>query len=212
MAKGLLLSRANLELAALASSDSTRTNLAGLYVTPECTVATDGHALGIVDAPQTDGADFPRVAGMEPQPAETLKPCIIPTDGAKRMVKALPRRSRVPVLEHACVDVAHSNVNGTFRAVTTDLETTTPIEVRKVDGEFPMYSQVIPGGEPVFSIGFDTCLLRRVLDVAVKCKGRDYKGAAGFRFDFYGPDAPVKITGTNDGGQRLTFLVMPYRL
>src|SRR5437867_1836182 len=115
---------------------------------------------------------------------------------AKGILKALPKRSSLPILEHACVDVPASNVNGTFRAVATDLETTTPIEVRKVDGEFPTYSQVIPGGEPVFSIGFDTCLLRRVLDVAVKCKGRDYKGAAGFRFDFYGPDAPVKITST----------------
>lgn len=206
----VFLNRHNLALVELASKDACRFALCGVYVEAGRTIATDGHCLGIVDTPKVEAIEFPDAGDVE-TPTAALKPAIIPTDGCKAIAKALPRRSHLPVLLNARVDVNRTNANGSVRVVSTDLETTTPVDVKKIEGEFPDVSQVLPSGEPVLTIGFNALLLARVLKVA----GTMARGAAnGVKLEFFDKKGtgPVKITCETEEGQAATFLVMPVRL
>jgi len=214
----MYLNKANLELAALACTDAGRTNLAVLRVEPTRTIATDGHVLGIVDVPALDPKDYPAVGGLTETDA-AFEACSIPVPAARALLKAIPKARHQPILRNAKVDVAASNANGTFRAVTTDLETTTPIEARKVDETFPDIAQVMPTGEPRLRVAFDAALLAHVLSTAVKMGLPGKNNAVTLEFfrdhnaskDTATPQ-PLKITGKTTEGQAITFLVMPCRV
>ena len=99
----------------------------------------------------------------------------------------------------------------TITAVTTDLETVTPIKTRCIEGQFPDVDLVMPlgfKGKPVLS---NCALLSKALAVVASCLKENKLPFA--RFDFYGPGQPVKVTGENvDTGQTVTLMVMPARL
>ena len=80
-----------------------------------------------------------------------FRPCLIPRDAALALERALPKKSRLPILAHALVDVAGCQ-DGVFRAVTTDLETTRPFEVRKLPEAFPDYRQILPRYRPLAEV------------------------------------------------------------
>jgi DNA polymerase III sliding clamp (beta) subunit (PCNA family) len=206
----MLINRNNLALAALASKNSTRWNLCGLHVNEKETVATDGHALGVVTLPTNASAeDYPPVDGVA-RSTEAIKPCTIPAAAAKELERAIPKRQRMPVLEHVYVDAEATNAGTEFKAATTDLETTRKHAARKVEGEFVDYTQVIPNGTPSFTIGFDAALLSKVLAVAGKMTDKSKQVV---KLEFTDADSPVKITATNlSTGQIGTFVVMPCRL
>lgn len=206
----MYLNRANLEIAALASTDASRLGLCSVRVEAGRTMATDGHALGIVATPALDPKDYPAVGGLTETDAG-FQPCSIPVDTAKALLRAIPKRSHVPVLACAKVDVAASNANGVFRAVTTDLETTTPVEGRKIEASYPDVDQVVPSGKPAHTTAFDASLLGKVLTTAVKMGLRGRTPTV--TLAFYGKDGegPVKITAETEAGQAVTFVVMPVR-
>ena len=214
--KGLLLNRANLELVALASTDENRGAITGLYITPTRTVATDGHCLGMVDTPAVDAADFPAVEGFAPS-AEPLIPCVLPADAARTLLKNL-KRSHLPILEHVAVDVEKTNRNGTIHALTTDLDTTTPVVSRHLDADaYPAINQVMPTGKPAYTVAFDAVLLARVLQTIAKVKGGKKGEKCVVKFDLFGSGSdqglkPLKITGTTEVQQTFSFLIMPCRL
>ena len=217
----MLLNHLNLAVAKLASKDETRLSLGTLHVTPEHTEATDGHCLGRVTMPLQDSESFPPCGGVVGT-SEKLTPCLIPADDALALAKAIPPikvTRRLPALGYARVDVAASNANGHFRAVTTDGESVRVLEPRKVELEFPDVSQIMPKTEPVLTVGFNAHLLASVLKVASEFNERTH--AVKLEFfgslnpkDKNGPDVnPVQITATCvETGQTGTFLVMPMRL
>ena len=130
--------------------------------------------------------------------------------------KSIPKKSNLPVLAHAKVDIVASNQNGSFRAVTTDLERTTPIEARKVDGDFHDFAQVIPSGDVAFEIGFNAELLAKVLKVAGAFNERSHAVKLTFHKTAKGkidPSGPMTITATCvDTDQTGTFVIMPMHL
>lgn len=204
----MLLNRHNLRVSTLCGRDPGRYGLLGVHVTPAHTEASDGHCAGRVTVPLHDTEDFPPCAGIV-DTSDPLTPCIIPRDAAERLAKAIPHTSSKPILRHARVDVASSNANGSFRAVTTDGETVQPIEARKVAVEFPDLDRVIPTGTPTLSVRFNAELLARVLKVAGAFNERSHA----VRIDFTDDVSPVKITATDVAtGQTGTFVIMPMRL
>ena len=205
----MFLNKHNLAIAALASKDQTRYALHGLHITPTETAATDGHCLGRVTLPDFPRGDFP-VVGVE-ESDKPFAPCIIPKDAADRLAKQLPKKASIPILENALVDIERSQ-GDTFRAVTTDRDTTQPLEVSKVEGEFPTLDNVMPTGEPVLTVGFNALLLAQVLKVAGSITDSQNRVVKLEFFDqkYKGKQVgPVKITCQNvHTGQTGTFLVM----
>ena len=201
----MLLNRRQLSVAVVASDDPSRPSLTGVCIRPDGTTeATDGHVLlRVTPSPAAPAeAEFPRQAGSPADP-QVSAPFILPAAAALDIMKAIPK-SRLPILEHARLE----SLNGTVIFVTTDLDTTRHHEARPVEGPYPNTDQVIPEGEPVFSIGFDLGLLEH----AVKAMRFGDRYQAVGRFDFYGPLRGCKITRTLPTGERALALVMPHRI
>lgn len=285
----MLLHRANLEVARLASVDVTRAGLGGLLIEPGFTIATDGHVLGaIAIARDIDAREFPHVGDVTPRPSDcgwcmpcwpcvgaelvrydvaiaerveleaaplpgivagaaialppplptlassprwhectrhrpdatrdaiacpvelewTLRPCIIARDAALTLLKQIPTgKLQLPVLGRVLVDVPATNLNGTVRAVTTDLEQTRPLETRKVDAEPFAWRAVMPKGDQGVTVGVNPALLAKVLEVAVKA------GVGTVTLRVAGELDPIVIEGVvKETGAAATFLVMPCRI
>lgn len=210
----MFINRLNLAVSALCSRDETRPALTGVHITATHTEATNGHCAGRITMPDfVKAEDFPPCAGVV-DTTDALAPCVIPREAAEAIAKAIPRKSYIPFLLNARVDVAASNANGRFRAVTTDLDTVTPIETHRLDVNFPDLEQAFPPTEPTLTIAFDAELLARVLKVAGAFSPRSHY--VEFRFfgkDGLGLDRPVKITAKClETGQIGEFIVAPMRL
>ena len=218
----MLLNRHNLSLTALCSKDPACVNLNGLHITPTHTEATDGHCAGRVTLPVCDTEDFPPCGGVVSS-SEQLKPCLVPREAIERLAKSIPTKAaaRMPVLGHVRVDVVATNANNHFRAVTTDMQTVTPIEAQKAEGTFPDMEQVFPTDTPYITVGFNAELMAKVLKVAGAFNGRNHavkldifltakEKEAG---DGLSQSIPMRLTATDvETGQTGTFLVMPMRL
>jgi hypothetical protein len=204
----MLVNAQNLLVSELASSEDTRGNLNGLYVCPFGTVATDGHCLGAVTAPTDDPRDFPSIGDAESQPP----PAIVPVAAVKQALKNIPKKAakQHPIL----ANVAVSGENGSRRLVTTDLESTSPIDVKTREGsDFPDFQGCMPQTAPTFRIAFNAALLGKVLQTAARM------GANGVMLEFFddpaeGPGVkPVRITAElRDTQQTALFLIMPMRI
>jgi DNA polymerase III sliding clamp (beta) subunit (PCNA family) len=211
----MLLNKASLEIAALASNDPSRLALGGVYVTDGKTVATNGHYIGVVTTPKGSmppTAEFPCVKAGVVETDEQLKPCIIPTADALALAKAIPTekgkgRTHLPILRNALVDVAYSNVNGQFRAVTTDLDREQVACINKIEGEFPDYEQVLPTGTPTVTIGFNVAYLEKVAKTMQRCGVEK-----AVKVELFDSDRAAVFSGTNGDGQEVKIVLMPMRL
>lgn len=209
----MLLNKHNLAIAALASKDETRHDLVGLHVTATCTEATDGHRAARVTLPNDDPADFPSAAGVALN--GTMPSLVAPIPAVKALAKAIPGKSRHPILRNALVDTAAAE-GGTFKAVVTDLETTTPIEARALDVRFPDFDAIMPKSPPYVSVGINGKYLSEVAKIAADmADGR----ACAIRLEIPAPNetgeviGPVVIRVSNaETGQEGVFLIMPVRL
>lgn len=217
----MLLNKASLEIAALASNDPSRFALGGVYVTDGKTVATNGHYIGVVTTPKGSmppTAEFPCVKAGVVETDEQLKPCIIPTADALALAKAIPTekgkgRTHLPILRNALVDVGFTNANGQFRAVTTDLDREQVACIKKIEGKFPDYETVIPTGEPKFSIGLNVEYLERIAHTFQRCGVASKMGRPkGIRLDLYDSESAVVFSAINDDGQEVKIALMPMRL
>jgi len=206
----MLLNRFSLMARLAASRDESRFNINVLRVESDGrTVATDGHRLyTVTPPPDADDAEYPDV-GDVPATLDPLADFSMPRDVAERIAKALPKKPRLAILGSARLDVAATNADGKVRVVVTDLDTVTPIEARKVDGDFPDWRQVLPEGDPVASF---TVNGRYLADVAKAAA--DFSGTRGcaVRVECFGELSPIRFTAENpETGQTFVGVVMPMR-
>ena len=167
-----LYNRSHFAVRHAASKDVTRYNLCGVHFRADGSVeATDGHMAARATSGTPPAEEFPDV-GIE-STSEPLEPFVLPLSAATEIVKAIPRRQSMPVLEHAALDVAGANSGENARFVTTDLEVKRPVEFRKIDGEYPNVDQVMPQmkGKPAFVL--DASLVERACKIA-----REFCGGA----------------------------------
>ena len=170
------LDKAILALRHVASSDETRVNLSGIYLTASEACATSGYALATVkhlEAPEAR----PEVDGGEPE----LKPCILGKEDAAAIEKAIPKARHRALAVLPELDTAAANANGHL-TVTIGATVMNP---PKVEGEFPDYSTVLPKGEPTFRVGFNVGLLNDLLKVA-KAAGDGDRLSEVLVLEFYG--------------------------
>jgi DNA polymerase III sliding clamp (beta) subunit (PCNA family) len=170
----MLLTKNSLRVGAVATKDGFPIGLRGILVEPNGgTVATDGHALMQYTPTDTMSGDaFPNVVGFNASGDEKLKPFIVPVDAADRILKAMPKKQTLPVLEMIALDVPATNANGHAEFAVTDLENPQRFSPAKIADDFPKYQQVIPKGKADVSFDVDAKILRKVLGVLVSMQGK----------------------------------------
>lgn len=142
-----LLNALNLGVIKFSSKEASRFTLNGILVTPNETVATDGHRLTMVTTPTVKGggvASFPELPGFTID--GNWKPFVMPTDVAADLLKKIPKKSKIPILMHAAIGARSAN-GERIQVATTDLSTNTILDVRPVAGNFPDWQRVMPSGE-----------------------------------------------------------------
>jgi len=208
----MLLNKKSLDcISTFASNDSARYILNGVHIEASGNlIATDGHILGILTPGDSlEEKDFPAI-GRSAGDVPALVPCTLAIDGIKALSKAIPTKSLLPIVKHALLDHAASNVNGKAVFHVTDLDNPQVVNVAKVDGKFPNYVAVIPTADPVYRIVFDAELLKRLAAAALTLGKDDKTTAIELEFTASGL-AAMKATTTNNDGQTLTAVVMPLR-
>ena len=205
-----VLNRNNLNIAALASSESSRYAISGILITPTETVASDGHALIRVTVPTVPEETLPGLKAFNgAATSATWAPFIMAANQALEIAKAIPKKPVVlPVLRHAFVSGDAEQIG------VTDMETERTFSVSRVKGEYPDYAKLIPPPEEaVVEMGFDAALLVRVLKQVASIV-RQYNCAAPVRLRFYPEKQLMRIDASTEVGdaQEVTAVVMSYRV
>jgi hypothetical protein len=230
-----MLTRANLNIAALVSKEESRFTLNGILVTPDCTVETDGHQLVKVTTPDKfDTKSLPDIPGLK-HANRSFAPFILRAADALAIAKTIPKKSTIPVLTHAFIGKPVTSkpvqVEGetapdlspktTVPVGTTDLDSPKVVQVTPLSGNFPDYNRVMPKREDTdFCVTFDCNLLVPVLQQIIDLhKGAGDRSAhADFRFQrpekssFSGLwDMKAVRIDSHIENQELTAVVMPCR-
>jgi len=200
-----LLSKGHAVVTKAASTDETRYVLNGVYLEETekglKATATDGCILATVeDIDKAMGAeDFP--VNVMPKDAENgAVAAIVPTAAFNDIVKAVPKRVTLPVLERVAVVMGKA----TSTMGVTDLQNPTIKVAQNIDGVYPKYEQIIPRDKPALAISFDPEYMLKVCQIAKSF------GLRGMKMEFTTPESPVKVSGKRDG-QSLTIVLMPLR-
>jgi DNA polymerase III sliding clamp (beta) subunit (PCNA family) len=193
-----------------AGKTDTRYILNGVHITEDYLTATDGKILGRIEQDKTLTAkDYPNVPGIDSQRSqEPLKGVIVPVDGIDVLIRAIPRAAKtMPILKTVIINTQETNAGPLFVAGATDLETTTPINIKPIEGMFPDVNQVIPTEKLTTVFCMDPGLLGKAMLAASKLGLTFVK----FEHDSDKVLSPVKITGVTEDGQNVTMVVMPVR-
>ena len=193
---------------AFAGKADTRYVLNGVNITADYLTATDGHVLGRIEIDRTLTAkDYPRVEGIDPSQSEdALKGVIVPIEGIDVLAKAIPKAAKtMPILKTAIVNTTVTNEGKLFVAGTTDLETTTPINIKPIEGTFPDASKVIPTENLSILFHVNPALVARAMTAATKL-GLQY---VTFEQNTTRDLSPIKVTGVSEDGENVTIIIMP---
>ncbi len=161
-------------LADLTEHDAARAYLGSVHIEPPSetgpfagkavAVATNGYMLARVAFPAIPATDFPIVPGFAPNGAETVN---VPADALKRICKSVPKKSRLPILDHVAVTTSNDNGKVKVTMAATDLEAPTTLAVESIEGRFPSWESVVPQGAPLAEFTFNPAALMRLLKVMV---------------------------------------------
>ena len=140
-------------------------------------------------------------------PIGTWKPFILPAKDCNEILKAIPKRTNIPIIKNAFV---LEQTDDCVKIGVTDLETPRIFNCKPLSGNFPDYERVIPKvAEAPFRIGMNAALLRDVLDTMAKCGDERCPGVV---FHFKDNTSAVTITGKDPSGQPHTAVCMPLRV
>jgi len=204
----MLLNKHSFDIPArFAGQNDVRYMFTGVQVTSSHVVATNGHMLCLL-AHQTDYSadDFPACGQSTGEP-EAIKPCVVDAESWSKVAKQIPKNKRgsMPVLGHALLDTSAANKNESVPLYVTDLENPQTISLKKMDGTYPDYEQVIPKEEPEYTICVNPAYLEKI--------GRAYKdlGEQSVDIALHGRLKPLVFTraGTANDKQEMTVVLMP---
>jgi DNA polymerase III sliding clamp (beta) subunit (PCNA family) len=192
----MLLNKHNLAIAELAEKTSSRSFATGILVSKDGTVVTNGQYLVKVSLPNQD-QQFPQVARFTE--AADVGDFILLAADAKEIAKALPKKTKIPVL--SCAKIGEGNA-----IAVTDLDTSRVFQPKAIEARFPDYQRVMPTEAPAMRMVFDAGYMEKL------CKSYSACGTAGavIALDIFGPDRAMRLSGTcEETGQQWTALLMP---
>jgi hypothetical protein len=114
---------------------------------------------------------------------------ILDATAAKRLLSAMPKKARIPVL--GAIQVSKNGSDHTFTIAATDLQTPSVTVVDMTDRTFPDYSRIMPAADKPGTVG--VTMGWPVLDAIVK--SAKAAGAKGIRFEI--PTAPADRADRN---------------
>lgn len=214
-----MLNKHNLTVAQFASKEANRYTMNGILVTPDATVATNGHYLVWCGTePERESEDYPQIEGFKGA-SDAFKPFVLDRDAALAIAKVTPSKENIPILNHVAVSEDGSQI------AVTDLDRPQVFPVRGMTGKFPQYEQVIPKLEDaVFAISVDASYLAQIARqfAGFVSDERNHRVTLSFYADSLKSDEPTATVGRDvsghpirfDGvrdGQGMTAVLMPIR-
>lgn len=204
-----MLNRWNLKVAEFASKKESRYTLKAILVRPDATVATNGHYLIWVSTPAAHKAmNFP-VIDHAPTVQDDFPPFLMSPEDAKKIEKALPRKSTIPILLTAGVAVR----DGQLIVEVTDLECPQVFRPNPLKGTFPNYEVTMPKEEPVAKFCVNAAYLAQIAKFAAEFQQRSGIEYKPLTVSFYGADRALKFECADSyEGQGMTAMLMPVKL
>lgn len=207
-----MFTRWNFDIAGLLPSDQDALlpAAAGLLVSPERTVETDGHQLVVVTAPEGQPNLFDQPDGLEE--AQYFTSFLMDRDSALKIAKSIPKRNPdAPENSMAMLDVHTEAESDSTIAVTEDVRRAIFKSIKRDAAKFPDPERVIPDLDGArFEIKFNADVLVPILRLFQKFSGQDSPFAP-ISIRLYGPDKGVRIDA-EACGQKMTAVVMPLRM
>jgi len=194
----MLLNKAELNLAKLASTDESRFALQGIAVQPSSTVVTNGHYL--VSIGHIEGfaeENFPETPGLTH--AKLQGTALVSRDAAIGAAKALPKKSTIPILQTAALGedkVLYVNTLDSVQTFKSDLT-----------GTFPQWDRIVPTAKPKADIVLNAGYLELL---AKFIKENGLKNVA-VRLTVYDNQTAVRFDAVTEDNQNLLAFLMPIR-
>lgn len=199
-----LMNRAEMDLAGLAGSDASRFSTCGVHVTDKHSEVTNGHYLVRVPAEPMKAEDFPVVPGMGNGGSIDA---IVPTGALQSAAKAVPKKSRIPVLAALHIGVGEKGIVLT----STDLESAHVQPTQVIEGKFPDCDKVIPAeSECHVKVAFSAAYLK-ALAAYVEKHGQGRSPAMQISIDPKHPENAARIEFNLEDGQKGLAVLMPMR-
>ncbi len=201
-----MLNKNNLNMAKLASKADSKYTLAGILVEPTRTVVTDGYSLMVMALPAILPDDFPKNGDVVA--TGTFEPFLLPSDTAAKILKVLPKKESIPILNHAAIGSVSKSENGGTQAVmmTTNLETSNRFDIHCIEGKFPNWQAVVSDPAAAsMTLTANAEILIPLLQQFV------YAGSPAVTVRIYGPEAAIRFDGVSKEGQHITAMLMPMR-
>jgi hypothetical protein len=195
----MLYNSLNLEVAKIASKLDTKPEIAGVFFTKTKTVATDSFRLIEISVPKVKAEDYP----ITPQGSAMrgCDPFIVEATGLGKI--KLPKNKSLPIVNNFAVKHIDKDK---VEFLTTDLESTQLIQLRRIEGQFPDYEQIFPKDAPVVEVAVNAAYLSGLLDILGKLGGTN-----GVKMKFYGSDKPIVLEASN-GDQSGRGMIMQIKI
>lgn len=202
-----MLNKRNFQVAEFCSKEESRYTLQGIQVTPNETVATDGHKLVWVSSAPFESKSFPVVQGMTA--CDTFTPFVLAKETASTVAKSIPKKTTIPVLTCAGIcDALTPNEPSTRMIAVTDLQSPQVWQTVPLSGTFPNWQAVMPRWEKATSrITLNAEYLAQIAKFAAQFNDRTHA----VTLSFYGEDNAVRFDASDGEGQAMTAVCMPMR-
>jgi hypothetical protein len=202
----MLLNKAELNLAKLASKEESRYALQGIAVQPKHTVVTNGYGhylVAVTHCPLANAEEtFPATSGLEHKKLEEGKvseTVLLSTSAALGASKALLKKTSIPVLALAALGTDKTVYVNSLDAVQTFKSDAT--------GTFPRWEGVVPTGKPKADIVVNAEYLENLAKY-IRENGGDLPMV---RLTVYDNSTALRLDAKTREGQDIMGLIMPIR-
>lgn len=195
----MLVSKNHLLVAKIASKDDSRPILTGVKFYKDAdevvAVATDSYMLVEVRERTPPVTEYPK--DQDGREYKAVDSVLVPARTALKLAGNIVKRSVLPILKYALLEPS--------RITTTDLEDTTSLGFRSIEGNYPDYKKLVPSADEVgrYSVTIDPALLQKTLLL--------FKGESSIKLTVSAEKLqPVTVYSESDGVKR-TAVIMPLK-
>ena len=200
-----MLNKNNLIIKNFCAKGGIRPELNGIFIEPKRTTATDSFILMSVSKPKANITDYPKVPD-KPTPLENFKPFILPATDAEIILKTLPKKPTLPILENA---VIYKTTPEMAEIGITDLQSNQTITPRVIQGEYPAYQDIMVERGSFTEIKVNPELLQKISKFFTQFLDKEtFKGL--IMKVPKEPDKPIRFYAKKDG-QTAEALLMPLK-
>lgn len=203
----MIINKKILALCDIASKDGYRPVLNAIKFEKDRAVATDSYSLMVIPLQQIDPTDLPEISGQVYSPEID---CVINAVEVSEVAKSIKKNN----MDLSWAETAWSVASGddkTVKFFTTDLDTRSYKEVRKVEGNYPEYNKVLDPAlekKAVVEISVNPARLVKMLNAMIKA-GASKDGYVTLKVS--GALDPLVIKANQGTEEIATGLIMPVR-